>query len=434
MKLLFIAPSAYLLGGVQDWLYLLTIGLRKRGHNVTVGIPDGIYHRAGEYNSRFQGIDAISFKNKSGTHEGRIRAIAKFLVNNPADLIIGVNIGDLYDAYIRSYHLLKKTHLVMTLHAIETDYFGDIRNYSQLLDSVITTNKLTQRIIIEQNLIDSDRVMYAPYGVKVSVPKSNYIHSSELRIAWVGRIDNDQKRVSDITQIITNLDKLNVEYCLSIAGDGPYLTQLSQDLEYWINQKKVKLVGLLNKYELEDFYSKHNVLLITSEWETGPIVAWEAMAAGIVVVSSQYIGSISENALVDGVTALLYPTGAGDLAANQISRLRNLDLRNQLATNAQRMLSMRYSEDVCLMSWEQTFLRIIHQPFRKSNPRSLIRPIPLAGKLDLFLGRDIAEILRESFLKRGFCYDPGSEWPHSMYSQSEQQNLLDYAKNLETNA
>ena len=29
-----------------------------------------------------------------------------------------------------------------------------------------------------------------------------------------------------------------------------------------------------------EVYASHQVLLITSFWETGPIVAWEAMAAG----------------------------------------------------------------------------------------------------------------------------------------------------------
>jgi glycosyltransferase involved in cell wall biosynthesis len=435
MKLLFIAPSAYLLGGVQDWLYLITISLRRRGHNVIVGIPDGIFHKASDYNLYFHGINAITFKNNSGTPEGRIRSLTKFLIKHPSDIIIGVNIGDLYEAYRRYRFQNSNTHLAMTLHAIEADYLDDIKASSSFLDSVITTNKLTQKIVIQKKLIASDRVYYAPYGVATAVPLTNYSQDQKLRIAWVGRIDNEQKRVSDIHKVLTNLDKNNINYVLSIAGDGPYMNQIQNELSYWLSKGQVRTLGFMDKEKLQDIYAQHNILLITSEWETGPIVAWEAMAAGLVVVSSRYIGCSSEGALVDGVTALLYSIGDCERAAIQLSRLCDPEFRNYIATNAKKMVSTRYSADVCVSILEKTFERILERPsnneYREIQKWSIP---PQSSKLEKLLGRDLSEILRAFFFKRGYCCDPGSEWPHSISAQSDQKSLIEYAKRLEENA
>jgi glycosyltransferase involved in cell wall biosynthesis len=433
MKLVFIAPSAYLLGGVQDWLYMLTLALRARGHDVIVGVPDGIFHKAEKYNIHYPGINALSFKNKSGSHEGRIRALTKFLLRNPSNIIIGVNIGDLYEAYRRYSMRFNHTYLVMTLHAIEPDYLEDIHKYSDLLDSVVTTNRLTQRIVIDKGFIDKKRVFYAPYGVETNVSTTTYTQNSQLRIAWAGRIDDDQKRVSDIRGILLNLDKLSTDYCLSIAGVGPYHKHLQEELSYWIEQRRVYFYGLLSKKELPKFYSENNILLITSEWETGPIVAWEAMVAGLVVVSSNYVGCASEKALIDGSTALLYPTGSHELAAKQLFRLSDPGYRNFLAANAKRMVHIRYSKEACISQWETTLENILKHLTKKEAVNFLNKSLPPSGKLESILGLELSETLRALISWRSYCYDPGSEWPHSLHGQSDQKALLEYAKHLESN-
>ncbi len=43
------------------------------------------------------------------------------------------------------------------------------------------------------------------------------------------------------------------------------------------------------------------ILLVTSTWENGPLVLFQAMARGMGAVSSRYVGSGREGALVDGV-------------------------------------------------------------------------------------------------------------------------------------
>jgi len=433
MRILIIAPSAYLLGGVQDWVYLLTLGLRNKGYDVKVAIPNNIFHNGVIYNRYYNDTNAIYFSNKTSTSEGRVRALSELLINQPSDLILGVNIGDAYEAYKRVFYRLGDTRMVMTLHAIEGDYLGDIGRYNSLLDGVITTNRLSKRIITELTLIEENRIFYAPYGVKIEsdLPVRNM--ADNLSIAWVGRLDNEQKRISDLRNILRCLDQRNIPYILSIAGDGPHKIYLEKELNFWIRSNKVRILGFLDKKGLREFYAQHNILLITSEWETGPIVAWEAMISGLVVVSSEYIGYASEGALINEETALLYPIGSSEEAASQLERLVDSNLRQRLALNGRKMATSRYSLESSLNNWEKAFGIILKRERRKQIKERRSHSAEVLSGLESRVGVRIAELLRIFLRRKGYCRDPGSEWPHSLYGHTNQKALLKYAKTLEEN-
>lgn len=431
MKILFIAPSAYLLGGVQDWLYMICLGLRARGYDVTVGVPNNEFHRLDRFNNHFYGINAVGFVNQSGTREGRIRAISKFLVQNPADIIVGVNIGDLYDACMDVLGTINESRIVLTLHAIEANYFLDIKRYGLLLDSVITTNRLSELMVQNLGALPRERILYAPYGVQLQERGHEDEESSVIRIAWVGRIENTQKRVSDLVGVLCELDKRNINYVLSVAGTGPYMEELGYDLQKWVRDQKVNFVGFLNKNELSSFYLKNDVLLITSQWETGPIVAWEAMVAGLVVVTSQYIGYCSEEALVHDETALVYPIGDHIAASKQIERLSDNLLRERIVEKGRSLALGRYSKEASINAWENAFQYVMSLESRARMPNQYKRRKMPSGRLEYFFGRSVSETLR-SFIKiKGNVTDPGSEWPHSIQGVSDQTEILRYAEEIE---
>jgi glycosyltransferase involved in cell wall biosynthesis len=430
MKLLFIAPSAYLLGGVQDWLYMLTLGLRERGHNVVVAVPNNKHHRMDKFNEHFGGIEAVSFVNRTSTPEGRIRGLCSCLIANKADIVIGVNIGDIYEAFWRVREKLNGSRLVMTIHAIEANYFADVQDYSNLIDAVITTNRLTELMVIRSNNISSKRVYYAPYGVHVVGEYPREI-GTYLRLAWVGRIENTQKRVSDLNRILIELDKLDLEFTLSIAGDGISLDDLKMDLEFWVNKERVRFFGGLRKEDMPLFYSGHDVLLITSQWETGPIVAWEAMSSGLAIVSSEYIGSRAEEALIHNKTALLYPTGKAKEAAVQIKRLEDRFLRTHISDNGRALANSRYSSKASLAAWEATFESIMNLPIKKELPKRAKLAIRANGRLESLLGTNLSEKVRLFLPSPVAASSPGSEWPHSLQGKNDQTSILRFAEEVE---
>ena len=431
MRILFIAPSGYLLGGVQDWLYTTVLGLRERGHIVKVGVPNGYFHNGKRFNRHFSGLKAEFFTNRSGTNEGRIRGLERFLRKNKTDIIVGVNIGNLFEAISRQRNN-RHAKFVMTVHAIEHNYFQDMKQYKRLISGVIVTNKVSALLAEKAGNMDKSKVYYAPYGVdqqrkSVDNRKSNM----PLTIAWVGRLEQSQKRVRDIIEILKCLDQNSIAYKLRIAGDGPERNSLLRDMSTWIREGKVEFCGVVKKDDMSSFYKKHHILLITSQWETGPIVAWEAVMSGLVIVTSAYIGSKAEQTLVDERTALMFDVGDTSGAATQIVRLKNEELRQSLNSNAKEIVEKKYSVEASLDAWEEAFEEIHRSKTQiDSNEKILVVRTNKTGKLEKYLGLDTSELIR-SILPKRISRNAGDEWPHSLQGIKKQDWILEYAKEIE---
>jgi glycosyltransferase involved in cell wall biosynthesis len=440
VKLLFVAPSAYLLGGVQDWLADLVADQRERGVTVTVAVPDDAIHRLAPYAERYPSLAPIPFRNPTGSETGRILALEQLLLGHPDHLVAGVNIAALYPAVRRLRRRGDfRGRLVMTLHAIEADYFADLRDQNDLLDALVVTNRLSGELGRALGGMEAARVFYAPYGVELGsgwtepAPVSGMAGTEPLRIAWVGRLDRAQKRVQDLAPILEALDAKGIPFQLTIAGDGPDRALLEASLAGRIAAGQVIIAGAIPRSELaRRVYRTHQVLLITSEWETGPIVAWEAMAAGLAVVSSRYVGSGLEGALVHGSTALLYPVGNADEAAAQLACLRNPARLREVGAAGFELVKRRYSRDASLAAWMAAFQAVAALNPLPAPGRSV--PIAAAGGLDRKLGPETAERLRRLLRRRFRHQEAGSEWPHSGHSSGDDAGLLELAETLERSA
>ncbi len=432
MKVLVLAPSAYLLGGVQDWLAHLVPGLREGGLEVTVAVPDGDHHRHGAYAGAYPALAARPIRNPSGSAEGRIRAIAELLEHLDPDLVLGVNLVDLYPAARRArregrFH----GKVVMTLHALQAEYYGDLRRHGAGIDAVIATNRLACRLAGEKGGMESSRVLYAPYGVPVpawQAPAGD--PATTLRLAWVGRLEQAQKRVHDLPPLLEEIDARGLQARLSIAGDGPERGALERELAPWIQSGRVRLLGHVGQQELADrIYGHHHALVITSSWETGPIVAWQAMASGMAVVSSRYVGSGLEGALVHDTTGLLFPCGDVTAAAAELARLRQAPLLERLSRAGHALVAGRYSEAASLTAWRRALEEAMALP---PLPAASREPEPMAaGRLDRWLGSGRAEDLRRLLGVHFRHGSAGSEWPHSSGAAVAAADLLELAARLE---
>jgi glycosyltransferase involved in cell wall biosynthesis len=439
VKLLFVAPSAYLLGGVQDWLADLVADQRRLGVDVTVAVPDDAVHRRQPYAERFPALKPIGFANPSGSALGRIEALRRLLCRHPDHLVAGVNIAALYPA-VRSLRRQGafRGKLVMTLHALEGEYYADLHDQRDLLDAVVVTNRLSGALAIDRGAMAPERVLYAPYGVVI--PERPCSPSPQapapagekppLSIVWVGRLENGQKRVCDLRPILEALDRADQPFSLTIAGDGPERGSLERDLAPWLDRGWLRFTGSIPRPQLrQEVYGPGRVLLITSRWETGPIVAWEAMAAGMAVVSSRYVGSGLEQALLENRTALLYPIGDGAAAARQLCRLSDGGLLAELAAAGQDLVRSRYSREASLSAWMAAFSAV--QSLEALPAPAADPPPAAAGALDRLLGPPLALRLRQRLGRRFRHNEAGSEWPHSGHPPAPQDTLLELAARLD---
>ena len=430
-RLSFVAPAAYTRGGMQVWLADLVASLSSSPEwLIDVALTSGVHHDHLAYQQAYPHLPITPLFNPTGSAEGRPRAINTYLIRQQPELVIGVNIADLYPAVRRARCQGFKGKVALSLHAIDGDLLADCCAQADLLDAVIATNQLSCRLAGRHDVMPASRVFYAPYGVSISSLPSAPPAPPPLRIAWVGRLEQPQKRVHDLPAILHHLDQIGVSFELTIAGGGPEAAPLGRALAPWIQSGKVFMVGALSGAQLaSQVYASHHVLLITSSWETGPIVAWEAMAAGLVVVSSAYVGCGRETALLEGRTALLFPVGDAAAAAAALERTRNVDTFSALRVFGHQMVARRYSTDASRQAWLSAFEQVLALPdLPMPAPEAALPP---SGRLERLLGAGPAESLRRRLWVRFQHTSPGGEWPHTAHGGTDEEAFLRQAAQVD---
>ena len=412
--ILIVSPSAYLYGGLATWLDYLAPGLEAQGWRVTVGLVEGPrHHQSARYAAEHSLRACVPIRCGTSTPEGRRRALVRAIRQLRPDIVASVNIPDVYPAVAEARRRgASDARAVMTLHGIQADLYDDLRQYAPLPDAVVATNRLAARLASCIGGMPPDRVLYAPYGVApTNQLPSERSPPTTLRIAWVGRFEEGQKRILDVPRIAVRIVEAGVPFRLLLAGDGPDQPALERALAPFLAAGTVGLLGRLGPCELDrQVYAQSDVLLLTSAWETGPIVVWEAMARGVAVVSSRYVGSGLEGALEDGVNALLFPIGDSDAAARQLLRLwEEPQLRERLVLCAKRTVDTRYSIAVSVGAWGAAFKRILSLAPANAAPSEQRR----AGRLDRVVGARWAESIRSLVPRLPPDGGPGGEWPHS---------------------
>lgn len=432
-RVLFVAPSAYPLGGVAVWLDYLVPGLAPLGWEATAGLVGGRFHDVAAYRSWYPGLPVAEVHSPTGSQEGRVRALTALITRLSPDVIVGVNIVDAYMAAQRVRRRGQTIRIVMALHGIAVDLLEDLRREASTIDAVIATNQLACRLCAEYSGFPAERVLYAPYGV--DVPHLQNLArkppSGPLRIAWVGRLEQPQKRVHDIAAILSKLDQVSANYHVRIAGDGPDREQLLKSLAPWTENGRLDYLGALQPVALQqEIYASSDVLLVTSSWETGPIVVWEAMAAGLAIVTSAYVGSGLESALAHERNCLMFPVGETSEAARLLAELdSNPTLRHELAVAGQQLVAERYAKEHSTTSWRDCLEVVMRLPPRP--PCAGVVRSRRAGRLDKLLGTWHAETLRACLGISHPHHEPGGEWPHSAASNAGTDGLLRMATELD---
>ncbi len=425
--ILFIAPSAYPLGGVQVWLDYMLEGLQSRGWRTTLGLVSGKHHDVDQYLEVHPCHNVVRIYSPTGSRQGRISAISRQVEQLDPDLVIVINIVDSYQA-INMLKVSKgfRGKVIATLHGIEHSYLQDFAEYADTIDAVVCTNQLSRQLVIRHSGIDSTRVHYAPYGV-VTDPaplQPRVMADGGMTIAYVGRFEETQKRIGDLVSILQRVLDEIPGVSILVAGDGPDRPAL----ERWINDNtsgQVDYKGILGADDLErEVYGRADVLLLTSCWETGPIVAWEAMARGVLLVSSRYTGLQQEGSLVDRENCLLFEVGDVGAATQCLHQARDPATRGRIAGNGRKLVEARYSRETSIGAWHACLQQVCSQD--SILPEKIVNLPVEPGRLSKWFGNQVGEQVRTLLGSKFVHNGPGGEWPHSNHgSVLSHSELLD---------
>ncbi|MBD2134011.1 glycosyltransferase family 4 protein [Sphaerospermopsis sp. FACHB-1094] len=432
--ILFIAPSAYTLSGLATWLDYLLPGLKQLGWRTTLGLVEGTrYHRVADYLAVHPCESAIAITCKTGTPQGRRWAVQRAIQEYSPDIVVTVNIPDAIaaTAELRSRGETQ-AKIVMTCHGIQEDLFADMKLFKNSLDAVVCTNKLACKLAEDYSSLDKSSVFYAPCGAPTR-PLTPRKSEKTFKIIFVGRLEQQQKRVHDLPAILENLSSQQIPFHLKIVGTGPEEIRLRDRLSQFINSGEVSFLGHVPSHELwEKAYFQADALLMPSCWETGPIVIWEAMAMGVPVVSSRYIGSGLENALKNRENCLLFNVGDTETATQQLITLySDPECWQNIRQNAWDLARLRYSEEASIKQWNEVFQSVISMPLKAVSVVNSKNATGDQSRLDRWLGNSTGEYIRQFLGKTCPNTGAGGEWPHSWQAYEEHQEVFFELSKLE---
>lgn len=250
-------------------------------------------------------------------------------------------------AAIQAKHILEtygmKIPIVTTLHGTDITLLGKDKSFKPVIEYAINKSdavtsvsldlkketlnhfKITKQIDVIPNFIDSN--LYNKDGDKVL--RSKFANTDEKILIHVSNF-RKVKRVTDVVKIFEIVQK-EIPSKLIMIGDGPERIQAEQLCRKLNISDRVKFMGKLKS--VEEFMSISDLFLLPSETESFGLVALEAMASGVSVISSNSGGLSEVN--IDGITGYLSEVGdVKRMSENAINLLSDNEKLEEFKENA----------------------------------------------------------------------------------------------------
>jgi glycosyltransferase involved in cell wall biosynthesis len=166
-------------------------------------------------------------------------------------------------------------------------FYRPITHYASFLTCVIGVSQVVCDRLRSRCRIPPEQVVWIPYGVypgKCPAERPAESVRDPLRIVYASRLEDLDKRASDVIEIVKRLRGILSDYRLDIAGDGTLQKRFRDLLAPEISEGRVVLHGWLTRVELHRILEGADAFLLTSDSEGFPIALVEAMAHGLAPV------------------------------------------------------------------------------------------------------------------------------------------------------
>jgi glycosyltransferase involved in cell wall biosynthesis len=325
---------------------------------------------------RSQGFDCQAVLAHERT-EDRVRWILDRLRENPPDVFVP-------NLVVAGYFAARWAHeagipTVGVLHSDDDFYRGLQSEFvfaaeAFRVSAVVCVSRELEREVLARRPL-ATLVRRIPYGVPVPPTKVERTPQT-LRIAFVGRLAEEQKRISDVTRALCKSVREVPGTEAVIYGDGPDRAAVERILATEGAGLEVRLEGRIASEEVQQRLLAFDVIVLLSDYEGLPIALMEAMACGCVPVCLRVRSGIPE-LVEDGVTGLL----VGDRGEDFVRAIRRLrddpDLWQRLSDAARASIAAAFTDTQSAAQWAKLLQHLYRVSGTKrpiANPRGLSLP------------------------------------------------------------
>ena len=295
------------------------------------------------------------------------------ITNNNIDVLhVHYAIPHASAAYMARQILLKEginVPVITTLHGTDITLVGRDKTYSpvvtfsmnesaaitavskNLRDETFKNFKMEKEIEVIYNFVDAKRFNKKPVtAFKQLIAPNNekiLLHASNFRKI---------KRVEDVVYIFDKVNKV-IPSKLLFVGDGPERSSIEALCRKTCAHADIRFLG--RQEQMEEILAISDLFILPSEYESFGLVALEAMAAGVPVISTNVGGLPEIN--INGVTGYLSNIGdIEDMSNNTIKILSDEKALAKMKKKAQTQ-AMKFDIDNIVPVYEALYKKVLEE-------------------------------------------------------------------------
>lgn len=279
---------------------------------------------------------------------------------------------DFYVFFIESQHLLipmltakllrKNVVLVLVASSSEIskaqkDMFSKFLKFLEQINHIFSDRIL----IFSERLIEAyglekhrTKVLIVPLGFldfgKFKVRKR--LRERDDLVGYIGRL-SEEKGILNFVRAIPKVLEMKEDVKFLIGGDGHLRGKIEEYLKKRDLNDKVKIVGWIPHRSIPKYLNELKLLVVPSYTEAGPLITFEAMACGTLVLGSQ-VGMMSE-ILRDGKNGFVLENNSPSSIAKNVLKILIREDLSKISWNARKTVEKNFTYDSSLKRYESIF-------------------------------------------------------------------------------
>lgn len=334
------------LGGSTTFLVNLAGELVRRGFPVQVLSLEGENPLAADFER--QHVPLLGLDDRRMIFEDRLEAALKALARFQPTVVVST-LGPSFEILRYLPHGLFRVGMGQSDDPI---VYEGLAMYAAFMDKVAVVARTMREKMQALPAFSKMPVVYLPYGVPMATPGeiSTRDPSAPLRVLYLGRLEQEQKRVRLFPEILRHLAASGIPFHWTIAGEGSERGYLEARLRSPSATQTVSFAGAVAYAAVPALLARHDVFLLASDYEGLPLSLLEAMGCGLVPVVSDLPSGIPE--VVDKTTGCLVPIDHVAGYAQAIVELhQNRDLFAARSTAARARVEKNFSVGAMTDGW-----------------------------------------------------------------------------------
>ena len=228
------------------------------------------------------------------------------------------------------------------LHSDQDEHYLHAYRMAYYWDRIITVSSTIRRRLLSINPGLTAKTELIRYGIPIGSVNQKELarqrNSNPIRLVYTGRLVQEQKRILDFVELAECLERREIDFRLTIIGEGEDQEELASRMQTFIDRGQVRLPGRLSRGDVFRELKQHHAFCLLSDYEGLPLSMLEAMATECVPVATRIESGISE-ILTHYRNAMLSPMRNVEAMADNVQLLHDdILLRKRLGMRARTTL------------------------------------------------------------------------------------------------